>query len=356
MLRNIILKSLMFVLTVGLLAGCDGCDPSTKPTPQPPEAGSALLVASQEGAGSMSVIDVTNQTVRLGAAGLGNIPNDIVKVGNKFYVINSQSGDMNVLTINADNTLTSLDTMELDRGRGYYPQYGVIASNGRMYISNFNAGSVTALDTATGSKTTIEDVGFGPQDIIAVDDNVYVCNSGYDPATNTWHRPGTVARISTVNDRMNHVFEVGDNPQFMALDNNRTLHVVCTGFPDSVIAGRIYKISVQTATISGVIYIGGTPGDIALTNQGYAYIAAGGWDTKGYVYRYKISDGVISNGPTDNNPIEVSRGASRIIAASDGSVYVSCYVDDRVDHIVGQTRMESYPVANAPGAMALIER
>jgi len=343
----------MFILAVGLLAGCDGCDSSTQPTPPPPDAGSALLVANQTGAGNLTVVDIDNQTVRLGAAGLGNIPNDIIRVGEKLYVINSGSGNMNVLRINSENILTSLDTMDLDRGRGLSPQYGAIADNGKMYISNFNDGTVTILDTATGNHVGYTPVGFGPQDVVAVGDKIYVCNSGYDPQTGIRHRPGTVSVISSTNNQEIYSITVGVNPQNMTLDSERNLHVVCSGIQDSV-AGAIYKISVRTDAVLQVIYIGGTPGDIALTSQGLAYVAAGGWTTDGFVYLYKTTTGEIINGP--QNPILVAKGAMRIISASDGSVYVSCWDGDRVDHIVGSMKQESYVVGDGPAAMTLIER
>jgi len=350
--------ALKWVLTLAMVfaALLLGCEKTKQPTPPPPDAGTALLVANQTGAGALTVVDLVNQSIRIGAAGLGNIPNDILASGSKIYVINSGSNDMNVLRISNQNVLSPLDTFDLGRANGLSPQYGALASNGEMYISNFNSGTVTVLDTSNGDHLVYIPVGRGPQDVLAVGDKVYVCNSNYNSQTHQYDQ-GTLSVISTVNHRVIYTLAVGTNPQFMALDGSRNLHIVCTG--DYVnTPGQIVLVNTRADTVANYINIGGTPGDIAITGNGLAYIAAGGpQGGPGEVYRYNTSTHLILNGPTgaQAGPIQVSANAMRVIAASDNSVYVSCYEGDRVDHIVGGARTESYVVGDGPAPMTIFE-
>ncbi len=349
--------SAVSLVGLSLFSGCSSNPPKPPTQPEQP-AGSVLLVANSDGsAGSMTTIDIINNTVRMGAAGLGNVPNDIVYSGNRVFVVNSMSNDMNVLRISNENVLTQLDTVDLGNGTDLSPQYATLADNGKLYITNFNQNMVTVLDTATMTPDVYIPVGAGAQDIFAFGDKIFVCISGYDRLTQTYG-PGSVAVISTTTPRVVETIPVGTDPQFMTLDPARNLHVVCSGIHSlpghSDVPGEIYKISTRVDTVLQVINIGGSPGDIAITSTGIAYIAAGGWVSNGEVYRYNAATGQILNGPA--NPISVSTGAMRIVAASDNSVYVACSAAQRVDRIVTATKHDSYVVGTGPGAMLLIER
>lgn len=310
-----------------------------------------LLVANAAGgAGNMTIVDITTGAMQFGAAGLGNVPNDIVRSGSRLFVINSTSNDMNVLDISDRNELSPRRTVDLGVAKGLRPQYAALADNGVLFISNLSDNTVTMLDTARMIPLGYIPVGLSPADVLAYGGKVYVCNSGYNPQTRSYD-PGSVMVISTITNRVTKTISVGTNPQFMAMDDGK-IHVVCTGnYGD--IAGEIYKIDVTGDTLVQVINIGGTPGDIAITGS-LAYVAAGGWLTNGEVYRYNAFTGQILNGP--RNPILVSTGAMRVIAARDGSVFVACFSGDRVDEIVGAQSTASYAVGDEPGAMALIER
>lgn len=330
-----------------------GCDDPKQPTPPDPSAGSTILVANYAGgAGYISTIDVENQSVRLGAAGLGNTPNDIVFKGSNYYVLNSVSADINVLTVSNQNTITSVDTIDAGRARGFSPQYAAFDARGDLYITNFNNGTVEIMDAGSDAFSLSVSVGLGPQEILAVGDKVYVCVSGYDRVTGTYST-GSVKIISTTSSRVITTIPVGWNPQYMTLDNERNLHVSCTG-DYGAHTGEIYRINTRADSIDLVVAIGGSPGDIAVTREGFGYVASWGDQNGGHVYRYNTRTGQILNRPA--NPIVVSKGAMRIIAAPDNSVYVACYEADKVDRVVGNSRRESYSVGDGPGAMFFIDR
>lgn len=358
------MKRLSTIFTIlfanlGLLIALAGCEKTKTPTPPPPTAGTTLLIANYAGgAGSLTLIDLSNNVVMRDVAGLGNVPNDILRVENRFYVINSLSNDMNVLEINDRNEVTPLDTIDLGRSINKSPQYGTRARSGDFYITNFNDNTVTVFDPRTRQVVNYIPVGNTPQDILAKDDKVYVCNANID-LTTFRYGPGTLSVISTVSNRVIYTIPVGINPQFLALDGRMRLHVVCSGGTDTAgIAreGEIYVIDTRADTLAQVINIGGSPGEIAITDDNIAYLAAGGWegDPYGKVYRYNALTGQILNGP--NNPIQVSLGAMRIIKGQAGNVYVACFAADRVERILAGEIRDSWLVGDGPGAMALIER
>ncbi|MFN3821160.1 MAG: YncE family protein [bacterium] len=356
-IRPYLIKLLALAVLVGLFGGCE----KTKKTPSspPPTAGSTLLIANfSGGAGSLSLIDLSTSTVTRDVAGLGNVPNDILYWNNRFYVINSLSNDMNVLEISDRNEVTSIDTIDLGRGANKSPQYGAVTSSGDFYISNFNDHTVTVFDPRTRQAVSYIPVGQHPQDVLAREDKVYVCNSNFNDSTYQYGA-GSVSVISTTSNRVMYTLPVGLNPQFLALDGRNRLHVVCSGGQDTTGTnheGVIYVIDTFADTLAQVINIGGTPGDIAITSDNIAYLAAGGWsgDRYGKVFRYNALTGQILNGPS--NPIQVSLGAMRIITGPGRNIYVACFEADRVERILDGEKRDSWMVGDGPGAMAVIER
>ncbi len=339
----------IFSLLAALFAvGCE--DKVITPLP-PPGPGPVLLVANDGGgAGYLSMIDLDTREVRPGVAGLGRQPNSIIYYQNKLYILNSGSQNVNVLAISDSNYIQPLDTADVSFGGNRSPGYAALSNSGSLYISNFSDNSVSVVNISNmGDPLTIENVGQGPQGILAYQDKIYVCISGY--RISGFDSVGVVAIISTVSTRVIKRINVGMNPQYLIKDNNNQIHVVCTGNYDDI-GGEIYKISANADTITQVINIGGQPGDIAIAGQ-FAYLANWGDGTNGFLYRYNLSTGQILNGPL--SPIIVSKGAGRLVARSNGSVYVSCYNADKVDEVFGTVRRNSWSVGDGPGPMIIIE-
>lgn len=309
-----------------------------------------LLVANQaQGAGYLSMVTLETGRVNTAVAGLGRYPNDIVYRDDTLYVINSGSHQMNILRLNDDNSITQLEVIELN---DYSPQYATIGDNGKMYISNFFNEMVTVFDIPRRQAISFVPVGKTPADVLAFDSKIYVCNSGYDVDTRSYD-PGTVSVIATSTNLEETRIGVGMNPQFMALDENRRIHVVCTGdYADE--QGEIWIIDPQTDEVVQIINIGGSPGDIVIIQDNTAYVAAAGLAGKPDVYTYNASTGQIYNGP--DNPIVADDNAMRVVAASDSSVYVSCYNGNSVVKLQGSTRVDSYIVGEGPMPMVIVER
>ncbi len=330
-----------------------GCDEKTTDPDWLPITGPTLVVANQAGgAGNISLVALETGAVQYGVAGLGIMPNDIAFNNDKLYVVNSGSHNMNILEVSDDNVISPLDTVDLGIDDNRCPQMCAFTDNGRMYVSNYNApGSVSVLNMATMQVSILILVGRAPADVMTMGDKVYVCNSGYHDGV---YDQGTVSIISTVSNSVDKIVNVGTNPRYMALDPSNRLHIVCAG-DYAGLEGEIYILNTQADTLVQVINLGGQPEELAIASNGIAYVAAGGYAPApaGLVYSYNSLTGQILHGP--NDPIEVGLGASRIVACSDNTVYVSCLGADRVDKIVGESRVTSYQVGDDPGPLYILE-
>jgi len=318
-----------------------------------------LIVANYNGgAGTLSYIDILQGgVVAQNVIGVGNTPNDLLWDG-KLFVINSMSHNLDVIGINYNNDFTSLGEGDLGFVDNRCPQHGAIAGD-YLYVSNFNTPYCTKYDLHSLIERVSFRIGRSPADVLIYGDKVYVCNSGYNVVSGQYEA-GSVSIISiSANEVVGVIDSIGVNPQFMALDPGGRIHIVCTG--DSSHSGEVYVVDPYTDMVVQWIALGGNPGEIAITPDLFAYVAAGGWQqgTPGQVYRYHSATGQIFNGPNlppPRGPIEVSSGAMRVVATPDNSVWVACFVADRVDKIVSGVKVASYAIGDGPGALYYIER
>lgn len=348
--KNIRAPQLLALMVISILFISCG-DDVTQP-PITPGQGPVLLVANDGGgAGYLSTIAIDSGTVQRGVIGLGRLPNTILRKDNMVYVLNSGSQDINVMAISDSNVVTPMDTVDVSFGGNRAPQYMTLAETGDFYISNFADNSVSVVNSVDLTNALlIPNVGQGPQGILAYNDKVYVCISGY--RNGSYDNPGIVAVISTVSNRVVNRIDVGVNPQFLIKDETNQIHVVCTG-NYSDIAGKVNIISAFADTITYEINIGGQPGDIAISGR-YAYLTNWGDGTDGFLYRYDIFNHGILNGP--NDPIRISSGAQRIVAGVSNNVYVSCFAADRVDEVAGENRLNSWSIGDGPSPMLFLDR
>ncbi len=351
----------LIVIVTLILTGCDTEIAS-------PEIGNrVLLVAnSNNRAGTISIVELDSGSVYRDVVGVGIVPNEIIYINGYAYIINSISADINVLTFNGDDQLLNDESPISVGAEGNLPQYAVHYDS-KIYFTNSVTNYVLVFDIFSRSVIDTLPVGKSPADLCVVrnvtgqPDKLYVCNSGYDYETNSYDDPGQVYVFSLNDNSFIDSISVGINPQYLGYDNYGLMHVVCTGNyggdfndPNDDVNGEIHAIDVYADEVVEVLEIGGSPGEIAFSTDGYAYIAAGGWVEVGHVYRYSAENFQILNDM--NNPIEVGVGAMRIVAGDDNEVYVSSFYGDRVDMIVGDSSVDNWSVGDEPGAMAFINR
>ena len=321
-------------------------------------SGQRLLIVANQNAGTLSCLDILRGgIVTQNIIGVGTTPNDLIWDG-QLYVINSGSHSLNIIGLNYNNDFTHLDSAFIGIEINRSPQYGAIAGD-YLYVSNFNTHDVVKYDLHNLIGLVSFPTGLAPADVLALGDKIYVCNSGRNPVSGEFES-GSVTIISTlVNQVVGVIDSIGVNPQYMAIDPGGRIHIVCTGDYDAY-TGEVYIVDPHTDMVVQVITLGGYPGEIAITPNGFAYVAAGGWGgAPGEVYRYHSATGQIFNGPNrppPNGPIQVSSGAMRIVATPDNSVWVSCYEADTVDQIISGAQAASYTIGDGPAALYYLER
>lgn len=346
-------KFVLFSLILCVGAFLTSCDNSTT-TPSGPDGFNLVLVANQN-AGTLSIINIDDGIALNNKTNVGNVPNDLIFHGNKLYVINSVSNDMNILRLSDDNVFSSVQTpFDLGVNRGNCPQYGAISGD-YMFVSNINTDDVNVVKLDGMLSVAYIPVDTAPQDVVVFEDKVYVACSGYNFNTYTFDESAVSVLSAEDKIRLKSIpIGFGKNPQYMALDADNRLHVVCTGNYDNI-TGEVYIINTAQDEIAQVISLRGTPGEIVITSTNDAYVAAGGWGSDpGYVYRYNARTGQIINGP--DNPIEVNTGAMRICVDNDDNVYVSCMADNTIDVLTNGSKTNSYTVGDGPAPMVFISR
>jgi len=341
---------LTFILTALLLLGCSESKSPTQYTIN----GRTVAVANYSGgAGTLSLINLDDNTLQANVVGVGNTPNDMIYRNGKLYVINSISNDMNIFNISSNSTLSLQKTVSLSDSGGNSPQHFAIAGD-KMYISNFVTDDVTVYNLNQNKITRQIPVGSGSADVKVVGNEVWVAVSQYNSDMFTFPDTGYIKIISPVTNSVVDSIAVATNPQFMAIDGQGRVHVVCTGnYLDKM--GKIYIINPVDRQIVQTLDIGGTPAEIVISSSGSAFVAAGGWFGDGLIYRYNASTGEILNGFA--KPILSHIGASRIVCTGGDTVMVSCSEwggGQFVDQFVGTQRIASFEPGDGPGAMVLI--
>ncbi len=341
--RFIRIAPLFIILSLLFIAGCDESSETEPESVRNP----VLYVGNQAGgAGSLSFVDIQTEAVVRNAGDLTGSPSDFYLRDKMLYVINYTSHSLVIFTLNDDNTVSKDTTIDLGAARLIGPKHITGVEGGMIYISNYNAGNVSVFNPDTRRVEIDIRVGLSPTDLVHVNGKIYVCNSGYNPTTQNYE-PAAISVIPTGTNRVEKDIQIdGLNPRAMAVDSQNRIHILCRN-DGAANGGEVFVIDSGTDTRVDYTRLGGSPEDIAITKAGIAYVAAGGWGTDpGYIYRYNASDGYPLNGP--ENPIETGTGASRIIAYSDSTVFVSCKDANKVEKIVGTNRASSYPVGENP--------
>ncbi len=294
---------------------------------------------------TLSKVDLENGVVSDHIVALGDLPNDIVIMSDVAYVVNSGSADLTVIDLTTDSV-----TDVIDLGTGNNPWSAAFYGDGLLYVTNFETGSVSAVDLDSGSVVGSIGVGTAPEGLLAVGDRLYVANSGY---TSGGYEPGTVSVIDLGADTLVATVSVGINPQDLVVDPQGEINVVCTGDYWST-WGSVYCIDPLTLTVTDSISTGGTPGRAAISNTGLIYTAAGGWVDAGEVYLTNSLTNVVMHDSGD--PLTTGTGATDIVIDGEGYVYVACLTANTVSVFdLPDEPVEEITVGSGPTAMAVYE-
>lgn len=232
---------------------------------------------------------------------LGDVGNDIKVYGSKLYAMINVSGFIEVMDV---KTAKHLGTIQLQNGR--YLEF----HNGKAYASSYNGevafgkdqplGKVVEIDTTSLQITREAIVGYQPEEIAIIDNNLYVANSGgymfpdYD-------RTVSVVDLSTFKETKKIDVEV--NLHHIKADSQGDLYVTTRGDYYTV-ASNLFVLDGKTHQIKKTFNIPVSNFTI-VGNKLYYYENSFSYDT----FEYTKGMGVIDTNTEElitNNLIDAS--------------------------------------------------
>ena len=325
---------------------------------------------------TLSKINLKTDEITRNFATTGFIPNQVKVRDSLVYVVNSGSADIHIYNINTD---TKIDSINIGGGLARNPWAMDFSDCGKYaYLTCFSADSLFKIDLRTKTKIDSFYIGENPAGIFILENlnKGYVCNTSFISYPGIYGQ-GTVAVFDTKGDSVLKVINVGTNPQYLDLDSQGELYVVCTGDYQSQ-WGKIYIIDPINDVVKKVVEvgrnpeskssnlwtkrgaqidsfeIGGSPGIISVSPDGVGYIAAGGWGTDGQVYTFDVKGDSVFHG--SSNPLELpgDTGVVSVISFQDSTVYTSNFQTDNVTKIDSSGEiLKSYYVGDGPQNLAI---
>jgi hypothetical protein len=275
---------------------------------------------------------------------LGYGCNDVLAAGGKLYVTNSSLNSVQEIDLPTETTLRQLPTTG-----GVNPYASALINADTLAVTCWVTNNVVLLRLSDGQPVGTLSAGSAPEGILVYGDFFFVCVTGFLSPGN--FAPGCVRVYNRHTLQLVDSIRVGTNPQSAAVDSAGRLHVICTGNYANI-AGEVDIVNLSDFNVDTVLHVGGTPASVCFAGD-YAWLAAGGWGTEGYVYGYRLSTfAVMSNAV---HPVIVGSGATDVEGLSDGSFFVSCFSQDRVEHHAANgTLLGTYLMSDGPGQMVLV--
>lgn len=165
---------------------------------------------------------------------LGNTPDGLILNSNKLYITEQGNfGSAGKIYLTDTN-----GTVNMQSSVGTNP-YSLTIASGKIYVTNGPAGTVSVVDMNSLSTIRTINVGIYPQEILAIGNNVFVCNTFiFGGAVDS-----TVSVIFAPGDTLIATIKVRQTPSSLAKTNDGKLLVGC---PGSSAEGKIYKIDPES--------------------------------------------------------------------------------------------------------------
>jgi DNA-binding beta-propeller fold protein YncE len=300
---------------------------------------------------TLSRVNLTTGVVSNNIQVLGLVPNQIAidNTGRRdgvAYVVNSTGDDLQMVQL---EPVALLKTIELGEGRNPYSL--AFLNDSVVAVSNLLANTVSEVNTRSGVVDTEYAVGAAPEGMVYHGGELFVCLTAFDFGTFAYGQ-GQVAVVQPDSNRVVATINVGTNPQSAVVDYEGHLLVLCTGDFFSTF-GMIYVIDPTTHMAIDSISTGGSPGHMALSPDGLAYIAAGGFTGHGDVYVFNSHTRAMVRNSA--NPIAVGIGSVAVAADILANGYSCGFSVDQVNRITSGAVNLNYAVGDGPGFAAVYE-
>lgn len=217
---------------------------------------SGLIILNEgpfgSGSGSVSFWDrATGKTtedvfeIENSGAKIGNILQSMTRIGDWYYFVVNNANKIVITDLQfkfkSEITGLSLPRYLIYKGnKAYITQWGTDGLSGSLLIVDLNTGQI--------AKTI--PLGKGPEDMLLMDDKLFISLvGGYD-------RDNRVVIFDIVSETIQKFIEVGDNPAQLAVDGSN-MWVLCKGYNDFVTpanstTGSLVKMNVQGTIIESI--------------------------------------------------------------------------------------------------------
>lgn len=276
---------------------------------------------------TISKMNLDNKTIENDIAIVGDIPNRLYTREDKIFVLNSTPAGITVIDAHTDVVEKTILLLE-----GGNPYEMAFVGKEKVYVTNLLANTISVVNLTSGDIVNSIEVGIAPEGILVVNNTAYVANSGGYPD----YSASAVSVIDIRSDKVIKTLKVPANPQALALAPDGRIHVICSGnYAD--VSGNVavidpYGADDWSAAVVDTVLIGGTPGDIAITAAGKAFLPAFGNGSNGFLYTYDVSTLEVLNDAAD--PILVGNGAMTLFFERlENELYVSNFANDAVQKL-----------------------
>ncbi len=204
--------------------------------------------------------------------GLGDVANDIGIYGTKLYIVVNNSNKVEILNVKTGKRIAQIDVnngryITFSAGKAYVSSY-----SGGVGNSNSANGVVAEIDTNLLKITKTVNVGREPEQLVVVNQKLYVANSGgYSPP----NYESSISVIDLVSFKETKRIEVGINLHRLKADRYGDLYLTARG-DYYQIPSKLFVVSTQTESIKKTF-------ELAVSNftidDDIAYLYATRWDS-----------------------------------------------------------------------------
>ncbi|MCX6161019.1 MAG: hypothetical protein NTV87_06750 [Ignavibacteriae bacterium] len=228
------MKKIIFLLLSALFfCSCNTGEIITNQNPVVGTSGVYLLSEGSMAPGSakLSYYNSTNDSLYQNIFRPGNFglfPDGMIFYGADIYV--TEQGNYN-----STGRLYKLDTSGnvLNSVLVGINPYSLCVSNGKLYITNGPAGNVSVLNASTLGFIKNISAGVYPQEIIALNGRVFVCNTSIYGG----NQDSTISVIDALKDSVIKVIALGKDPFSIAVSKDNNIIAGCLGAD-----GKLYEI------------------------------------------------------------------------------------------------------------------
>jgi PQQ-dependent catabolism-associated beta-propeller protein len=317
------------------------CSPSHDDARTVSGSGGPLLFVSNEGDGSVSIIDaaaaevVETLPVGMGPRGIQAAPG-----GGAFLVALS---DLRRLDASDADAIVEVDPLGSGIARtfraGSDPEQFAISPDGqRIYAANEDAGTATVIDRSDGSVLATLQVGIEPEGVAVTPDGLWV----YVAAETS----NTVSVIDTAGDSIVSSFLVDVRPRGIAFtSDSRRAYIT------NEVSGTLSVVDVETHSVARSIELpfGAKPVGVAVSSDGRVYVACGG--LAAVLILDPATGSVVHEVPVGERPwgIAIWEEGRRLYTANGGTDDVSVVDLDSL------TEVDRIEVGSRPWGVAIAE-